>query len=88
MMSVNAVIRVTVLPHRTWVHPAQQGNSVELVLCRIVIVNERARVSLGTPPQEMVVTELVVIFSSFDAVHGHMAGLDRLIQSTRSRVPV
>jgi hypothetical protein len=88
MMSVNAVFHLTVLAVGTRVEASQEGDRVEFVLCRLVLVLEAAGLSLGTwSSQVVVVAEFVVFFSSFNAVQSRLGNLNGGVQTAGARIP-
>lgn len=88
MMSVNAILHITVLSVSTWIQPSQKRNGDLLVVCWPVLVFKAARVALGAGAAKIVVVaQLGIVFAFLDVVQRRLVHMERRVDSTRSGVP-
>lgn len=88
MMTVNAIINITVLSIGTRIKSREKGNSSLFCFVRSVLVFEATRVPFGTwPSQIMVVAQFIVVFSFLDVVQSILIYFQWRIQPTGSRIP-
>ena len=72
----------------TGLEAREECDGIDFILGRLVLVLKAARISLGAgAAQVVVVAQLVIIPSSFDALQGRLGNLDGRIEPTRSRAP-
>ena len=77
MMTVDAVLHITILTIRAWVQTRKEGDGVELILGRVVLVFEGTIATLGArTTEEVVVAKFVVIFSFFDVLQDNLVDVD------------
>lgn len=88
MMTINAVLELTVLPIRARVEAGKEGNGFFLLLRGLVVVLKAAIIAFGTwAPQIMIVAKLIVFFPGLDLVHNCFGIHNRGIEASRSWVP-
>jgi hypothetical protein len=80
MVTINTVFGITVLSASAWVQTRQERDSIDFVWRRLVLVNKGAAVALAAgSSQEMVVTELVTLLTSFHCIEDRLVHGDRLV---------
>jgi len=89
MVTINAILHLTILPVGTGIEPRQERDGRPLLLARLVFVFETTGIALcARPPEVMVVAQLFPIFALFDAIQNILVYLDGRIQPARAGAPL
>jgi len=88
MMTIDTILHFALLSAFAGIETRQEGYRIDLVLRRLVLVLEAARVTLGAGASQIViVAQLVAVLSFLDAIQCGLRYLERGIQSSRPRAP-
>lgn len=88
MMSVNALFGFATLEQGTRVQTSQEGNCVNLIWGRLVLVNKAAAVPFRAwPAEKVVIAEFAAVFSLLHGLQNNGVDVDWFVVATGSRFP-
>jgi len=87
-MAINTIFQLAVLAVEAWIQTGKIGDRLQFFFRRWIIMFKATLVSLGTwATQVVIVTKFVICCTSFDLVKNGSVDSDRLVKSSRPRIP-